>query len=367
MNDADNKQEQDKQKSAPKDNKPSDAPDSKSKTGSSHSGGTSVAGGLALVLSLAAVIGTGYLGYILLYKNPGLLQGDINTTTEVLIDDTRKLQEQLAENNKAIEDLATNQEAIKDAIEQTFSRLGRDRRGWAITETEQLLIIANHRLQLARDIPSAVAALDTADKQLRALADPRLLPVRKAIAEEVARLRELEPVDRAGIVLQLETLIDKTGGLQLSAKAREEAYRKERVQQTDETVSDNAAATKPVASEKPGPLAEIWNDIRNFVNIRTDVEKELPLLPPEQNWFLRENMKLMLSGARHALLANDKASYEHSLATTIKWINTYFDVNAKNTAAILEELNKLKATNIAIELPDISKSLKELRSLREQQ
>lgn len=348
-------------KNAGPDNKKitSDKPDS-SKENKKPSGGTSVAGGLALVLSLAAVIATGYIGYVLFYINPGVLQGDINATTELLMEDTRRMQEQLAEQDRGIAELAENQAAIKDAIEQAFSRLGRDRKGWAITETEQLLIIANHRLQLARDVPSAIASLETADKQLRALADPRLLPVRKAIASEVARLRELEPVDRAGIVLRLETLMEKTTELQLSAKAREQAYQKQRLE-------GDSSKDKDEGGNESGAFSEIWNDIRNFVNIRTDVDKELPLLPPEQNWFLRENMKLMLSGARHALLAADKASYEHSLATTIKWINTYFDVNARNTAAILEELNKLKSIDIAIQLPDISNSLKELRSLRNQQ
>jgi len=317
-----------------------------------HSG-TSVAGGLALVLSLATFIGLGYLGWLLLYQNPGLMEGDLNATTETLIDDSRAMRELLDEHEKGLSELSDNQEVIKEAIERAFSNLGRDRRGWALTETEQLLIIANHRLQLARDIPSAIASLETADRQLRALADPQLLPVRKAIASEITKLKELEPIDRAGMVLKLEALMGKTDELPLSVKARAKSLKE-----------GSAGDKKP--AEEQSVWSELWDDIRNLIRIRDNVEQTLPLLPPEQSWFLRENLKLMISGARHALLANDKVSYEHSLNTANKWIKTYFDANTKTTAAMLDEINLLSKTDIAISLPDISNSLKSLRQLKEQ-
>ncbi|MBE9516413.1 MAG: uroporphyrinogen-III C-methyltransferase [Proteobacteria bacterium] len=315
--------------------------------------GTSASGGLALVLSLAALIGTGYLAWLLLVQNPGLVEGDINATTEALIEDTSKLQEQFGNHEKQLSELSDNQEVIKEAIERAFTKLGRDRRGWALTETEQLLIIANHRLQLARDIPSAIATLETADRQLRSLADPRLLPVRKAIAKEITVLKELEPIDRAGMVLKLEALMSKTDELPLSVKTRAKSLK-----------DDGGSETK--AGEEQSVWSELWSDVRNLIRIRDNVEQQLPLLPPEQSWFLRENLRLVISGARHALLAGDKVSYEHSLNTAGKWIRTYFDANTKITAAMLADISALSKTDIAISLPDISESLKTLRQLKEQ-
>ena len=321
------------------------------KTKPAHSS-TSVAGGLALVLSLATLTGLGYLAWLLLYQNPGLIEGDINATTETLIEDSRRMQETLDEHEKGLGELSDNQEVIKEAIERAFSNLGRDRRGWALTETEQLLIIANHRLQLARDIPSAIASLETADKQLRSLADPRLLPVRKAIADEIAKLKELEPVDRAGMVLKLEVLMNKTEELPLSVTTRAKSLKDD-------------STDKQQTKEQQSFWSELWDDVSNLVRFRDNVEQQLPLLPLEQSWFLRENLKLMISGARHALLASDKVSYEHSLNTASKWIKTYFDANAKTTAAMIEEIDILRKTDIAISLPDISNSLKSLRQLKE--
>ena len=40
---------------------------------------------------------------------------------------------------------------------------------------------------------------------------------------------------------------------------------------------------------------------------------EPPLLPPEQAWFLRENLKLRLLNARLALLTRDEAGYREDL------------------------------------------------------
>ncbi|MDH5633434.1 MAG: uroporphyrinogen-III C-methyltransferase [Gammaproteobacteria bacterium] len=321
------------------------------RTSSRRSGSSSVAGGLALLLSLTALAGTGYLTWLLVNKNPELLEGSLGATTELLIEDNRGQQETLGNHQQMLNELAENQQVIRDAIEQAFSKLGRDRRGWALTETEQLLIIANHRLQLARDIPSAIATLETADQQLRSLADPQLMSVRKAISKEIAQLKELNPVDRVGMVSQLEALMQNTGTLPLSVTTRAQSLKNE--MQAGAEIADQ------------GFLQEFWNDVRSLIRIRDNVEQQLPLLPPEQTWFLRENLKLMISGARHALLANDKASFEHSLTTATTWIKTYFDAKAPASAAMLEELDKLAKTDIAISLPDISRSLKTLRSIKE--
>ena len=84
---------------------------------------------------------------------------------------------------------------------------------------------------------------------------------------------------------------------------------------------------------------------------------EPPLLPPEQEFFLRENLKLRLLTARIALLQHDEASYRADLQTAEQWLRNYFDLRHRATQAALVNIQQLSSSNIVIELPDISESL----------
>ena len=57
------------------------------------------------------------------------------------------------------------------------------------SEVEYLLRLANQRLQLERDVEGAAALLRTADARLEEANNPALVPVRRAIAEELAALK----------------------------------------------------------------------------------------------------------------------------------------------------------------------------------
>src|SRR6202051_540469 len=65
-----------------------------------------------------------------------------------------------------------NQQA---ALEALYRELAPSRDEWALTEIEQVLQLASQQLQLARNVPSALAALQLADSQLQPVR-PRHIP-----------------------------------------------------------------------------------------------------------------------------------------------------------------------------------------------
>jgi len=91
---------------------------------------------------------------------------------------------------------------------------------------------------------------------------------------------------------------------------------------------------------------------------------EVPLLAPDQAFFLRENLKLRLLGARLALLSHDQTSYKADLTAAREWIVKYYDTREKSVGTVLNTLRNLHESDINIEMPDISGTLDTLRTLR---
>lgn len=105
----------------------------------------------------------------------------------------------------------------------------------------------------------------------------------------------------------------------------------------------------------------MWRDLLSLVRIRRHDALDKPLLPPEQQYFIRENLRLMLYGAQRALLQGYVLTYQQNLKTASQWLNDYFDNHAQTVTAARSELDKLRATPVVTDLPDISGSLEALR------
>lgn len=218
------------------------------------------------------------------------------------------------------------------------------KRTWALQEIEYLLNIANQRALLAHDVDGAIRALEMADKQIQAMSDYRLHPLRALIAEEVMDLEALADIDAAGIAIKLQTAANHVQTLRVK-KGPEVEF--------DESQS-MPSATESEAGWKQA-LDDIWQQMRSLVVIRHDQTGETAVLVPEQRYFLYQNLRLQLESARLALLNADNDNYQHSLQTAIDWLQQYFTGEQRD--ALLNTLKKLQDAQINISIPTISGSL----------
>ena len=231
----------------------------------------------------------------------------------------------------------------EDALQIIYRELSNNREERVISEIEQLMIIANQQLLLAGNVKPALLALQTADARLQQLNTAQALQLRKSIAQDIQRLQSLPLVDTAGMSLRLENLADSIDELPL--------------------VSDRHPTPEPVQAPSwdTNPwrrfAQEVWHDLKRMVRLERIDRPEPPLLPPEQEFFLRENLKLRLLTARIALLQHDEESYRADLQTAEQWLRNYFDLSDRATQAALVNIQQLSSSNIVIELPDISESL----------
>ncbi len=237
------------------------------------------------------------------------------------------------------------------AIEALYDELSQSRDEWTLAEVEQILLVASQQLQLAGNVKAALIALEAADARLARSNRPQLTQVRRVIAQEIERLKSSPFVDVTGIGLKLESVISKVDELPLVMQGRPAGG------------NENVAAN---STEQGWRLliAEMWHDMLSLVRIERIDTPETPLLAPEQAFFLRENLKLRLLGARLALLARDQAAYRADLAAAVDWSARYFDTAAPSVAASIDTLNELAQSDIQIDLPDVSASLGAVRTYR---
>jgi uncharacterized protein HemX len=101
----------------------------------------------------------------------------------------------------------------------------------------------------------------------------------------------------------------------------------------------------------------------SMISVRNVEQTRKPMLPVEQEYFLRENLRLMLNSAQLALLRGDQAVYAQLLEGAGQWVNAHFDGSQDAVSRFGAALSELKSVAIRPELPDITASLGELRKL----
>jgi uroporphyrin-3 C-methyltransferase len=238
------------------------------------------------------------------------------------------------------------QQAALDAL---YRELAPSRDEWALTEVEQVLLLASQQLQLAGNVSAALAALQLADAKLQRLNRPQFVPLRRALARDMDRLKAVPYVDVPGISLRLDQAIAGVDALALALE--------ERLPPQQEAP----------AKDEPGWrrfLRDAWQDLRQLVRIENLDRPEAPLLTPPQQFFLRENLKLRLLSARFDLLFHDQANFRADLAAADVWLKKYFDTRAKPVQSLQTLLKELRATDMSTELPGLAGSLDAVRVLQ---
>ena len=239
------------------------------------------------------------------------------------------------------------------ALEALYQELSRNRDEWQLAEIEQVLAIASQQLQLAGNVRAALLALQLAEQRLARSDRPQFMPIRRALARDIDRLKTVPTLDLAGMSMRIDHLAAQVDTLPLAFDERGES-----------TPPAKQAAAADARGFWSRLSSEVWNELRQLVVVRQVGNAEPPLLPPSQAYFVRENLKLRLLNARLSLLARDEAGYREDLRAAQRWIQRYFDPRSKQTADALNQLKQLSSTTVSFELPSITESLEAVRGYK---
>jgi uroporphyrin-III C-methyltransferase len=236
------------------------------------------------------------------------------------------------------------------ALEALYQEMSRNRDEWQLAEIEQVLAIASQQLQLAGNVRAALLALQLAEARLAKADRPQFLPVRRALARDIERLKSLPVLDIAAMSARIDALVAAVDSLPLAFEER--------------TAPAKSEAKAAEGGFWPRLGAELWAELKSLVVVRQLSTPEPPLLPPPQTYFLRENLRLRLLNARLSLLTRDEAGYREDLRAAQAWIARYFDPRSKQGADALAQLKQLSAASISFEMPTISESLDAVRGFQ---
>jgi uroporphyrin-3 C-methyltransferase len=282
-----------------------------------------------------------------------LSEGDTrNKESRLIAEQVREATSEAQVKLGVLESKLAESQSHQIALEALYQDLARNRDEWAYAEIEQSLLIANQQLQLAGNVKAALIALANADARLQRMERPQLTPLRKAINRDIERLKALPYVDTVGNSVRLDNIIASVDALPLVMEVRP---------QPEATANDTENAKRGTWSRF---WREAWNEFRQLVRIQQMDQPDVPLLAPSQAFFLRENLKLRLIGARLALLTRDQTSYRADLRAARDWVGKYYDTRDKSVTTVLATLRNLHDSEISIELPDISSTLDALRNYR---
>lgn len=252
--------------------------------------------------------------------------------------------EQLKNKNQ---DLSKQVGELSDRVQSHNLRLlamsTTSRDDWLLAEAEYLLKLANQRVLIERSAETATGLLEEADAILRDLSNPDLFELRKAIKEDIVKLKLVEEIDAEGIYLELAALSERVHDLPLVPQS----YNYQSASESDsaeDKESDSSTFKKFVDS------------FSSYVRVIRHEKKPEAILPPDQTAYLHMNLRFMLERAQIALLREQQNIYEKNIQQARTWVENYFP-NSSAAEEYSQLLSELGNKNIVSNLPDISTSL----------
>jgi uroporphyrin-3 C-methyltransferase len=238
------------------------------------------------------------------------------------------------------------------ALEILYQEFSRNRDEWAYAEIEQALFLASQQLQLAGNVNAALIVLQNVDARLQHMERAQVAALRQAIHRDIERMKASPRVDRVAVSARLDTLAARVDQLPLAMEARPQP-----------------APSRGEARENDGNgwtrfWRDAWAELKQLVRVQQVKQPDAALLAPSQAFFLRENLRLRLVGARLALLSRDAASYRADLKAASDWLSRYFDTRHNAVAQAVAALRTLYEADAGIDAPALDATLEAMRKLQ---
>ena len=217
---------------------------------------------------------------------------------------------------------------------------------WLFSEADFLLNNALRKLVLDNDVDTAVSLLKLADETLVKVNNSQANEIRSAINQDLKQLLSLSSVDQNAVMQKLSQLANTVDELQaLNVNF-------------DETSKNNDKLSNNITDWQQNIEKSATSFLNHFIRIspkQNSNKKEL--LAPNQDIYLRENIRLRLQLAIMAVPRQQNELYKQSLEAVSSWVRSYFDTNAEVTQNFLKLVDGLTDTSIYVDVPEQLKSL----------
>lgn len=220
-----------------------------------------------------------------------------------------------------------------------------DNTSWLLSEADFLLNTAARKVVLDNDIGTAKNLLLEADQVLSQVANTA--HIREAIKTDLNTLAALNQIDQNALMQRVANLANKLDDLPI--------LESEQVSNTtqDGQVSDSLADWEKNLEKSASSFLD------HFIRVsKRNAADEKAFVAPNQEIYLRENIRLRLQIAILAIPRQQSELYKKSLQTVGSWVRSYFETSNENVQHFLKELDELAEQTIYVDVPDSLQSLK---------
>ena len=352
--------------------------ENKANTDGSTKRGAGLIVSFGMLISILALVVAGYAAYLIYESNSELKDArtsvrsletelanlkrtsdqKIEQLSVVLEQTTASIAQTREAENTAIADLGASFEVATEQLRTELRAelnegLGTSGEDWLLAEVEYLIRLANQRVLMERDVSGALSLLSSADEIVEQTSGIAAYELRESLAYDIANLKAVSDLDTDGIFLSLSAMASQVPELR---------RKQPELSSPRQTQVENGEAQN-FYQQFISLVSNIFGRVLNSVDYRRDGVAITPLLPPKEEYYLRQNLILKFEMAQLALLRNDQSVYHTSLSEAKLWIVKHFIETDPRTIALVTALDQLMEVEVDRSLPNISGSLRAVRGL----
>ena len=237
---------------------------------------------------------------------------------------------------------------LGQTVAELRARTEAPQRAWVRAEALYLLELAARRLRLEHDVPTAIAAMESADARLATVADPGVAEVRAQVARELESLRSVTLPDLPNVISRLTALEGTVDRYRVLGVPVAQARR------TGQWPRETLGAFERAMNR----LAQAWHDLFSYRRVEPGMSR---LVTREEESLRRQHFELLLFATRIAAMQRDRAAYQQALQSSIEWLDRFFDVRDPDVEAARSELVALSAIDIDPARPEIGTAAQQLQ------
>ncbi len=318
---------------------------------------------LLAIITLIIVAALAYYFYDLQQKQQKLVdkqQQGLQSLKQGIESSESKISQNLGKYETHSQQLSELSERItqNEAItQQAMEALNRSQRDWVIAEVDYLLRMANQRLEIARDVRGAIAALKGADERIATLGDLRLLNIRKQLAKDIGDLSAVKQADINGISLSLDQMAKHAVNLPFVSAQNEVQQQLENTQNT----SAEKSVEQPVEdvqsdSAQPGFVDSVLDTLKQIGDIKVHKRSIKAASTAEQQRQTEEKLISHLIGARLAVIRFDQQQFSYEISQIKQLLGASYDGDDSRVVEMQKRLDEFAAVNLTPELPELLKA-----------
>ncbi|MBD8165446.1 uroporphyrinogen-III C-methyltransferase [Erwinia persicina] len=287
------------------------------------------------------------------------LASQLSDLQQSAVSDNQSLVKQLAVQTSALDTARQQQAAMSQQLDELKQKVatisGSDAQTWMLAQADYLVKMAGRKLWSDQDVTTAAALLKSADASLADMNDPSLIDVRRALTQDISTLSALSQVDYDGIILKLNQLSNDVDNLRIADNDSDNAPMD----------SDSGELSSSLREWRQNLVKSWHNFMDDFITIRRRDATAEPMMAPDQDIYLRENIRSRLLIAAQAVPRHQDEIYKQSIDTVSAWTRAWFDSNDASTRAFLSQLDELSQQSVSMDVPEALQSQPLLDKLME--